>query len=645
MKKNKNRIKEMTTALILSMMLTQGMPILTVKARDSTNVSYSCGDEATTCPESISGSVNSSSLGNLEGYYGSMTIASYVQEVTAWTGEAITEMPTATRPGYTFKGWKSSLSDHIINWDTSLMRDHAAFGSNVDLDLIAVWGPANTGNTNTIPLTVTVSATPINVTLPTSIDVAFDGKSVEGLIADSLSITNNSKTGNLQVKEVSAECIDSAWSFTIESDSTYFQKLPLDSNQIYLGFSSDSSSFIPVSETGFDPGIKLSPVGISGSSNSVPFTLSVKSGGRSESIDKNILNLILTIGYEAASPETLGLEIKNGTITGYTGTSDTLVVPANVTAIDSKALASHPELKTVINDTGRSFDWYDALGETETNERPSGAFSEGSTNNVLIASQTTLDNYDEPFKSQLMDGTIKLTPDSTLTVNDQGLITDYAWKDNTTKTDVVLPAMKNGKLIKGIEDGMKDGSKIDGVSAAAFTKATVYESPFVSMSLGGSSYDKQNGGIYSITLSNSIEKLGALSLSALDGIILKNIPSSLKSVGMGCFMNTNFDKNIADFSHTQLQVIDAYAFSLDLLAGRTSIAAFSNITEIRLPSTIKTIEPNAIRKNFMPGLVTIINPSGKSFDWSTITGSTTSGQAFATGTIIHQNGNIVVRSK
>jgi len=70
----------------------------------------------------------------------------------------------------------------------------------------------------------------------------------------------------------------------------------------------------------------------------------------------------------------------------------------------------------------------------------------------------------------------------------------------------------------------------------------------------------------------------------------------------------------------------------------------NQLTTVTLGTGITTIEPDAFGKSVTtnPNLTTIINPSGKSFDWSSITGSSTPGQVFVTGTIVHQNGNITV---
>lgn len=70
----------------------------------------------------------------------------------------------------------------------------------------------------------------------------------------------------------------------------------------------------------------------------------------------------------------------------------------------------------------------------------------------------------------------------------------------------------------------------------------------------------------------------------------------------------------------------------------------NNLTTITIPSTVEIIEKDGINKrsNGNRTLTTIINKTGKSFDWSTITGSLTPNQSFETGTISHNYGNINV---
>ncbi len=68
------------------------------------------------------------------------------------------------------------------------------------------------------------------------------------------------------------------------------------------------------------------------------------------------------------------------------------------------------------------------------------------------------------------------------------------------------------------------------------------------------------------------------------------------------------------------------------------------LTSITIPSTFEIIEKEGINKRNRgnQSLATIVNKTGRSFDWSSITGSKTEGQNFITGNISHEYGNINV---
>ena len=70
----------------------------------------------------------------------------------------------------------------------------------------------------------------------------------------------------------------------------------------------------------------------------------------------------------------------------------------------------------------------------------------------------------------------------------------------------------------------------------------------------------------------------------------------------------------------------------------------NNLTSLTIPSSVETIDENAFFKNDLRGksLNLIINKTGKSFDWSKITGSKYANQVFETGTISHDYGAIEV---
>ena len=77
---------------------------------------------------------------------------------------------------------------------------------------------------------------------------------------------------------------------------------------------------------------------------------------------------------------------------------------------------------------------------------------------------------------------------------------------------------------------------------------------------------------------------------------------------------------------------------------KTGAFAQSNfLREITIPSTVEVIEARALSKNTIPLLNTIINKTGKEFNWTSITEGS-GNNTFVTGTITHPYGDIEVRS-
>ena len=147
--------------------------------------------------------------------------------------------------------------------------------------------------------------------------------------------------------------------------------------------------------------------------------------------------------------------------------------------------------------------------------------------------------------------------------------------------------------------------------------------------------------ITSVKLPSSLEEIGkcAFSHNQISGILdLSNtkvttivsyafysnqitsvkLPSSLEEIKTSAF-DQNQISGILDLSNTKVTTIDWYAF------------ISNQITSVKLPATITTIYNSAFASN--PNLTTIINPSGKNFDWYFITSQGTSATCtFATGT-------------
>lgn len=88
--------------------------------------------------------------------------------------------------------------------------------------------------TGTIPVNITVEATPINVTVPTSIDIAVAADSVNGVIADTNTITNNANAGVVLVDSIKATPVaEEGW--TLQDSAFDFANAKKDSKNIYVG--------------------------------------------------------------------------------------------------------------------------------------------------------------------------------------------------------------------------------------------------------------------------------------------------------------------------------------------------------------------------------------------------------------------------
>jgi len=109
------------------------------------------------------------------------------------------------------------------------------------------------------------------------------------------------------------------------------------------------------------------------------------------------------------------------------------------------------------------------------------------------------------------------------------------------------------------------------------------------------------------------------------------IPNSVKSINNGAFFNNQLTNVIIPNSVTSIGVL---AFSMNQL------------TSLTIGTSVETIGDNAfIKSNYSNSKLTkIINKTGKSFDWRSITNGS-SAATFVTGTIPHSDGNIVVTDK
>lgn len=262
-------------------------PVLKVMAAPDGpgSLTFDCGEGASTCPTKIefeSSSANS------------------------WK-DTVGEKPIPIKEGHTFVDWEfvsgNPSTDFepkydikpgtlLSDWDSYKVNDLlGAGGGNVIVK--AIWKKLDEGTI--VPINLSIPSTPINVTLPTTVDLVFSGEDVSAQVANNFSITNNSKIGNIQVSNVKTKVKEIGWILSSKSEDIYFEQLPLDSKEIYLGFSKDSSSYTTLDTAGFDPDIAVGP---DGTTNSQNFQIKAKTGGSSTNIDTRIIDLEMTLEYE-----------------------------------------------------------------------------------------------------------------------------------------------------------------------------------------------------------------------------------------------------------------------------------------------------------------------------------------------------------
>lgn len=104
-----------------------------------------------------------------------------------------------------------------------------------------------------IPINIIVEATPINVTLPTSIELVNAGNTVDITAASTNKIVNNANTGTVYIDSINLETLND-WS--LGDKTAKYEEMAKDSKHLYLGvklsdeadFANLKESYIPVSK-------------------------------------------------------------------------------------------------------------------------------------------------------------------------------------------------------------------------------------------------------------------------------------------------------------------------------------------------------------------------------------------------------------
>ena len=221
------------------------------------------------------------------------------------------------------------------------------------------------------------------------------------------------------------------------------------------------------------------------------------------------------------------------------------------------------------------------------------------------------------------------------------------------------------------------GKNLEYLGEAAFFQNLIEEVTIPDNLKEIGNYVFQSNKIKKINFGKNIEKTGdnAFTNNLIDKL---EIPSTIKDLGKGTFSGNKLTENVFIYDRNSdgtenKKVLNSYAgastvvvipdgveelgegalfasplTSVTFNEGLKIIGGFlynsNNLTSLTIPSSVKTIAENAFFKHNTRGksLNLIINKTGKSFDWSKITGSKTQNQVFETGTISHDYGAIEV---
>lgn len=97
--------------------------------------------------------------------------------------------------------------------------------------------------TGTIPVTLTVAATPINATVPTSVAITVPTNSTEGAIASNYTIANKAAVGVLEVKSITAT---PATGWTLAAKTENFANMNMNTKKMYLGVGVGTDAVAPM---------------------------------------------------------------------------------------------------------------------------------------------------------------------------------------------------------------------------------------------------------------------------------------------------------------------------------------------------------------------------------------------------------------
>ena len=167
-------------------------------------------------------------------------------------------------------------------------------------------------------------------------------------------------------------------------------------------------------------------------------------------------------------------------------------------------------------------------------------------------------------------------------------------------------------------------------------------------------------GISKITLPDGLTTIGNNAFNA-NNLTELAIPDTVTSIGNGAINSNNFPEETAylfarksDGSIDETTLVSYGGKSSKIVTipstvktiKSNSVERLSYADTIIIPEGVEVIENNAFRKGnyYNPSLTTIVNQTGRSFDWGQIINGT-SGYSFVSGTVINSYGNVEVVSQ
>ena len=367
---------------------------------------------------------------------------------------------------------------------------------------------------------------------------------------------------------------------------------------------------------------------------------------------------VVTIGTQAFYQKNLTSVVMPETVTTIASNSffgnqiSSLVIPSSVTSIGSYAFNNNqlPDDEAFIY--ARNADG----SEDKTNLISYG----GANKNPVIPEGVTRISYRALYGCHLLSVEI---PDTVITIESAAFLANNlthidipdsvtslsgnAFNDNMlADEDAFIYARKSG--------GGEDRTTIIGYGGANRTDVVI---PDGVLNISGSAFYSCR--ISKITLPDGLTKIGSYAFD-YNYLTSLEIPDTVTSIGVGAINDNNFPEETAylfarnnDGSIDDTTLISYGGKSSKVVSIPETVKTIKEGSVIRLsyadtiiiPEGVETIENNAFKKEtyYNTSLTTIVNQTGKSFNWGNILYNTP-GFEFVTGTIISSYGNVEVVS-